>query len=398
MTAAQSLLPWAGKFRKELDENIIPFWLKHALDREFGGYFSCLDRDGSVYDDRKYLWLQGRFTWMFARLWNQWAAKPEYLDAAKLGASFLRAHAFDARGRVWFSLDREGRPLFFQRKVYPGVFVDLGLLEYSLAAGDDGFRRAATDLFWRIHAWLENPALIDRPLLEGQIPMSNLANAMVRAGLAIEFAQVDSDPRFREVLRDCIPAILRHYDPVHRVFRENVALDGRSLAALPEGRLFNPGHSIEVAWFLLHLLEFYPDDGARKTAFDALEGSLELGWDREYGGLFYFMDLEGKPLFQIEHAMKLWWPHTEALYALVLALLEEGPARWRAWFEKVVDYTWMHFPDPEYGHWFGYLDREGRVASACKGNHYKGFFHTPRALMMSVQRIEAAARKMSSSP
>ncbi|NUN93113.1 MAG: AGE family epimerase/isomerase [Verrucomicrobiae bacterium] len=391
-SAVRALLPWAAKFREELDGNVIPFWLKHALDRECGGYFTCLDRDGSVYDDRKYLWLQGRFTWMFARLWNQWEKKAAYLDAAKLGADFLREKPFDDRGRVWFSLDREGRPMFFQRKVYAGVFVCMGLLEYSVASGDASCRRLAEDLFQRVLAWLDDPSLIDRPPLPGQIPMSNLANAMVRAGLAIEFAAVDSDPRHLAVLRDCIPGILRHYDPTLRVFRENVARDGRRLSALPEGRLFNPGHSIETAWFLLHLLERHPDAAARQIALDAIEGSLELGWDRAHGGLFYFMDLEGKPVFQIEHAMKLWWPHTEAIYALVLALLEEGEGRWRGWFEKVMDYTWARFPDREYGHWFGYLDREGRVSSACKGNHYKGFFHTPRALMMCVQRIEAAAR------
>lgn len=398
MNAAQALLPYAAKFRKELDGSVIPFWLPRCLDREHGGYFTCLDRDGSVYDDRKYMWLQGRLTWMFARLWNQWEKKPGYLEAAKLGADFLRAKGRDDRGRVWFSLDREGRPLFFQRKVYPGVFVCLGLLEYSIATGDAAFHRDATDLFWRINAWLGDPSLIDRPPLPGQAPMSNLANAMVRASLAIEFTAVDPDPRFRAVLRDCIPAIVRHYDPKLRLFRENVAVDGRDLTALPEGRLFNPGHSIETAWFLLHLLESHPDAAARTVALDAIEGSLELGWDREHGGLFYFMDLEKRPLFQLEHTMKLWWPHTEAMYALVLALLEEGPSRWMKWFEKVVDYTWAHFPDPEHGHWFGYLDREGRLSSACKGNNYKGFFHTPRALMMCAQRIEAAARKAPPSP
>ena len=394
-TTLPALLPYAAKFRKELDENVIPFWLKHSVDRKCGGYFSCLDREGSVYDDRKYMWLQGRLVWMFARLWNQWEKKPEYLDAAKVGADFLREKPFDARGRVWFSTDREGRPLFFQRKVYPGLFVCLGLLEYSIATGDAAFRRQATDLFWKIHAWLDDPSLIERPPLAGQVPMSNLANAMTRASLAIEFSQVDPDPRFRAVLRDCIPAIVRHYDPKLRVFRENVAVDGRDLSALPEGRLFNPGHSIEVAWFLLELLRFHPDATAREVALHAVEGSLDVGWDKEFGGMFYFMDLEGKPLLQLESTMKLWWPHTEAMIALVFAATETGEARWTKWLEKVVDYTWAHYPDPKHGHWFGYCDREGRLTHACKGNNYKGFFHVPRALMMCAQRIEAAANRKS---
>lgn len=393
MNTAHALLPYAAKFRRELDERVIPFWLKHCLDRECGGYFSCLDRDGSVYDDRKYLWLQGRLVWMFSRLWNQWERKPEYLDAARVGADFIRTKGRDDKGRVWFSLDREGRPLFFQRKVYPAVFICLGLLEYSIATGDERFRRDATDLFWKINTWLDDPALIDRPVLAGQVPMSNLANAMVRASLAIEFCTVDPDPRFRAVLRDCIPAIVRHYDPKLRVFRENVALDGRDITVWPEGRIFNPGHSIEVAWFLLHLLGFHPEAKAREVALNVIEGSLEVGWDREFGGMFYFMDLGGRPTLQLESTMKLWWPHTEAMIALVFAALETGEARWVKWFEKVTDYTWAHFPDPEHGHWFGYCDRQGRLTHTCKGNNYKGFFHVPRALMMCARRIEAAARK-----
>ena len=392
MSAPCVLLPYAKKFRRELDERIAPFWLKHSLDRVHGGYFTCLDRDGSVYDDRKYLWLQGRLVWMFARLWNQWERRPEYLDAASVGAGFIREKSRDARGRVWFSLNREGRPLFFQRKAAAALFVCMGLLEYSVATGDEGFRRDAMDLFGRIHAWLDDPALMDRPVLAGQVPMSNLANVMTRASLAIEFCRVDPDPRFGAAVRDCVPLILRHYDPKLRIFRENVALDGRDLSALPEGRLFNPGHSIEVAWFLLHLLELHPDAKAREIALNVIEGSLDLGWDKEFGGIFYFMDLGGKPLFQLEHTMKLWWPHTEAMIALTQAVIEEGEARWMKWFERVVDYTWAHFPDSEHGHWFGYCDREGRLTHTCKGNNYKAFFHTPRALMMCAQRIEAACK------
>lgn len=381
---------YAARYRRDLTESVVPFWLKHSLDREYGGYFTCLGRDGSVYDTRKYVWLQGRAVWMFARLYNQFERRPEFLDAARLGVDFLRRHARDAQGRVYFSLAREGQPLFFQRKPYAAVFYQMGLLEYSRATGDAGCLAEATEVFWRIVEWIANPALLDRPAYAGQVPSSSLANHLVLGLLAADLAETTGDARYRQVMRDTIAGALRHYDPARRVFLEHVALDGRDLRAWPEGRLFNPGHSIETAWILLHLLRDLPDPAARQIALDAIEGSLEHGWDAEYGGIFYFMDIAGQPTLQLEATMKLWWPHAEAIYALVLAYTLTGETRWLEWLDRVDRYVYTHFADPEHGEWFGYCDRRGDLALASKGGNYKGFFHVPRALLFSIQAIEGA--------
>lgn len=381
---------YAARYRRDLTESVVPFWLKHSLDREYGGYFTCLGRDGSVYDTRKYVWLQGRAVWMFARLYNQFERRPEFLDAARLGVDFLRRHARDAQGRVYFSLAREGQPLFFQRKPYAAVFYQMGLLEYSRATGDAGCLAEATEVFWRIVEWIANPALLDRPAYAGQVPSSSLANHLVLGLLAADLAETTGDARYRQVMRDTIAGALRHYDPARRVFLEHVALDGRDLRAWPEGRLFNPGHSIETAWILLHLLRDLPDPAARQIALEAIEGSLEHGWDAEYGGIFYFMDIAGQPTLQLEATMKLWWPHAEAIYALVLAYTLTGETRWLKWLDRVDRYVYTHFADSEHGEWFGYCDRRGDLALASKGGNYKGFFHVPRALLFSIQAIEGA--------
>jgi N-acylglucosamine 2-epimerase len=89
--------------------------------------------------------------------------------------------------------------------------------------------------------------------------------------------------------------------------------------------------------------------------------------------------------------MKLWWPHTEAIYALVLAHTLTGEQRWLDWLQKVDSYSFAHFDDPQYGEWFGYCDRRGEPALTSKGGNYKGFFHLPRALLLSIQRIEGSA-------
>ncbi len=379
-------------YKRALNESVIPFWLKHSLDRDHGGTFSCLDRDGTVYDTKKYIWLVGRSVWMFSRLYNECGRQQTHLDAAKLGIEFLEKNALDKQGRYYFSLTREGSPTFFQRKPYSAVFAMLAYLEYAKASGQGHYKKKAIDLFWEITQWIDNPELLGRPTLAGAPKTSGLADVMVLAGMALELAQVDQDERYVAIMKKAIAGCRLHFDQERHILMENVALDGSVELDSPEGRLFNPGHAIEVAWFMLHVLDHVDDEDARTLAYDVIEGSMEFGWDKAYGGLYYFMDVENRPTLQLESDMKLWWPHTEALYALVLAYTKTGEPRWLDWLKKVHDYTFQHFVDSEHGGWFGYCDRRGHLTHTCKGGNYKGFFHVPRALLFCIQAIEAYQR------
>lgn len=377
-----SLQTYAARYRKDLLESVIPFWLKHSPDREFGGYFTCLDRDGAVYDTRKYVWLQGRMVWMFSKLYNELEQRPEWLEMANLGAGFIRRYARDPKGRCYFSLTREGSPSFYQRKPYAAVFVMMGLLENSKATGDAEMRAEAVELFWSIREWIAKPELMDRPVFPGSPAVSSLADVMVVASMAMELAAISDDPRYGEIMRECLAAALLHYDPQRRILMEN-----SPLTDTPEGRLFCPGSSLEVAWFLLHILQRYPDDARQRQVLEIIEGSLEFGWDGEYGGLYYFMDVGGHPTLQLESSMKLWWPHTEALYSVLLAYSISGDEKWLLWLERLDTYAYKHFADPVYGEWFAYCDRQGNLTHTLKGNNYKGSFHVPRFLLLSTQLV-----------
>jgi N-acylglucosamine 2-epimerase len=378
-------------YSRELNESIIPFWLNHSLDQKFGGYFTGLDREGNIYDDRKYFWLQGRAVWMFSKLYNTWEAKPEYLAAAKLGADFIRKFGKDQDGRYYFSLSRDGTtPIHYQRKPYGAVFIMMGLLEYGKAIKDNQCILEAENLFWEIIRWIDNPAILGRlSTPENSVEQSQLANEMVIMSMAIELLQCKSDPKIKGILEKAYRRTFLHYNHQHQILMETIAIDGSSLSNYPEGRLFNPGHSIEVAWFLLHAMEFIsPTISEKEIAYKIILGSLEKGWDKEFGGLLYLMDIENKPLLQLEHNMKLWWPLTESIYALVLAYCNTGEEQWLTWLKKVHDYTFEHFPDKKHGEWFGYFDQKANLTHSCKGGNYKGFFHVPRALLMSSQRIK----------
>lgn len=381
---------YAARYRAELTERVIPFWLRHSLDHEYGGYFSALDRDGTVYDTRKYVWLQGRAVWMFSRLYNEFAPDPAFLAAARLGVEFLRRYARDEQGRVYFSLTRDGRPVFMQRKPYAAVFYQMGLAEYARATGDAACLAEAAEVFESIRRWIADPALLGRPVLPGAPAVSQLADLLVVGLMALDMAALTGDPRYDEAIAETIAGVARHFDPDRHIYRERVSRDGTPLPDDPDSRLFNPGHSIETAWIMLHMLERQPDPALREQALAAIRGSLTLGWDAQYGGILYFVDLAGRPTLQLEATMKLWWPHAEAIYALVLAAILTGDRQWLEWLERIDAYTFRHFVDPVYGEWFGYCDRQGELALTSKGGNYKGFFHVPRALLFSIQAIERA--------
>ena len=382
-----ALEPYYNRYRHELFDRVLPFWLKHSLDREYGGYFTCLDRDGSIYDTRKYVWMNGRAAWTFARLYNSVEQRPEWLAFSKSCIEFLRKHAYTPEGHVYFSLTREGDPAFVQRKPYSAVFVALGLLEYAAASGDEYCRREGVALFHKICDWIAHPGKLGRPAYGP--PASQLADIMVIALLAMEI--VKFDPSCAHWLDWCLDAVKAHHDPERRILLENAMPDDDArFRGTPEGRFFCPGSAIEVAWFLLHVERLRPNASVRRLLFEVIEGSLGYGWDGEHGGLYYFMDVESKPMLQLEAPMKLWWPHTEAIYACILAYTETREDKWLGWLKRVDAYAFEHFADPEHGEWFGYCDRAGNRTHTLKGNNYKGAFHVPRFLLFSLQAMEGA--------
>jgi N-acylglucosamine 2-epimerase len=86
--------------------------------------------------------------------------------------------------------------------------------------------------------------------------------------------------------------------------------------------------------------------------------------------------------------MKLWWPHTEALYAFLLAYSITKDTKYAEWYERIHDWSFGHFEDKDYGEWFGYLHRDGTVSNTLKGSMWKGMFHLPRALLLNYKLLE----------
>jgi N-acylglucosamine 2-epimerase len=368
------------RYEDELFEKVLPFWERFSFDQKNGGFFNCLDREGAVYDRTKHMWLQGRQVWMLSKLFRTVEERPRWLQLAKSGMNFMRANAARDDGRVYFSTNAEGKPVYLQRKIFTECFYAIALAEYGRASENNKLVREAERQLERIWRWAFDWTKVGRPSFEGETPSQMLAVPMILLNVIEEVCADDYGPYLTEV-ETCIRKLEQHVDTDRKLVLEQVAPDGSVLPG-PAGRLLNPGHAIEAGWFVQHWAKRLDDQRLSTLGTDIVRWSHARGWDEQHGGLFYFLDSEGKSPVQLEWFMKLWWPHCEALYAHLLNYrLTGAPEDYHA-FVETDRYAFSHFPDPEHGEWFGYLDREGRVTHTFKGGPYKGCFHVPRALWL----------------
>ena len=375
-------------YRRTLLEDVVPFWLRHAPDPVHGGYMNCLDRDGSVYNTDKAMWIQCRAVWTFSKLCNSLERREEWLNAAREGFDFIMKHGFDSDGRMFFVVTRDGRPLRKSRYLYTETFGAIACAEYARATGDEWAAAKAKETYRLLVDLYRTPGRLAPKIIPTTRVTRAHAMSMILIATTQELRLLDTDPLHREVVDEALRQIIEWFmKPGESALFETVGPSGERLDS-PEGRCLNPGHAIETSWFLMHEALHRSDDALLRSALNILDWSLDRGWDIDYGGILSFVDLEGKPPEQLEWDMKLWWPHTEALYALLLAHHLTGDTKYATWYERVHEWSFTHFPDPEFGEWFGYLHRDGSVSLRLKGSMWKGPFHLPRALLYGLKLLE----------
>jgi len=376
-------------YRAALFEDCIPWWEKHSPDREQGGYYSCLERDGRVYCGDKFVWMLGRQVWMFSHLYACHEPRPEWLELARHGARFLLDHAFAPEGRPYFRLTRQGRPRAHGGNPYTECFIAIGLGELAAATGGEAMQGRAVDVYLRVRSLLGRPApapLLGYPL---ETPFCLHAHEMIRLTTAWVLNRLWPDPRWEDDLSRAAATIRdRYWRGEDRVLLENVGPDGSAMLEVPEGRMVHPGHAMESAWMLMELARRRGDEALMSLAADITAGSMERGWDETYGGVRYLVSLDGSPTWPVNADMKIWWVHAEALYATLLGWACTGREDLAAWFRRVHDYAFNHFPDPEHGEWYPYLNRDGSVVFTAKANGSKGCFHLPRMLFRVYQLLD----------
>ncbi len=380
----------AKKYKSELLDGVLPFWLNNSIDKEFGGYFSCLDRDGSVYDTDKFIWLQGREVWLFSMLCNKLGKKQEWLDAAIQGAEFLKKYGHDGNYDFYFSLTREGKPLVEPYNIFSNTFACMAFAQLAKATGKEEYAEIARKIFGRILERRSNPKGKWCKAVPGTRPMKDFALPMIICNMALEVEDIVNDPELLEkTIDECLHEVLDvFYQPELGCMVENVSSIDNSRLDCFEGREINPGHDLEALWFMMNLGIRRNDRALIEKCVEIALSVIERGWDKEFGGIFYFLDSKGAPQQKLEWDQKLWWVHIESAIAMIKGYQLTGNKKCLEWFEKLDEYMWSHFKDPLHPEWFGYLNRRGEMLLSLKGGKWKGCFHVPRGLFEIWQILE----------
>lgn len=381
----------ANIYRDELLTNVIPFWLTKSQDKEYGGYFTCLDRQGNVFDTDKFIWLQGREVWLFSMMYNQVEKNHEWMECAKLGSEFLKKYGHDGNFNWYFSLTREGKPLIEPYNIFSYTFATMAFGQLSKADNNEEYASIARKTFDIILSKVNNPKGRWDKSHPGTRSLKNFALPMILCNLALEIEHLLDEEFLIQTINSCIHEVMDvFYRPELDLVVENLTTDNK-LSDTFEGRVLNPGHAIEAMWFIMDLGERLNRKDLIEKAAGIAVRMAEYGWDKKYGGIFYFLDRKGHPTQQLEWDQKLWWVHIESLIAMLKGYQLTGSKECLKWFEVLHEYTWSHFKDKEYPEWFGYLNRQGEVLLPLKGGKWKGCFHVPRGLFKCWKTLEKIA-------
>ena len=405
-----------GFYSHELKENILSFWVSRCEDKEFGGYLNCFDNRGTrLVSFDKYTWSQGRFLWMFSKLSMMSAPlfsegeRAEFLRLADTGYKFLVNHCLMGEDdyRCVFLMERDGSPKrvgdydTLDMSVYADCFVVIGMAAYSAARGNRSAYEFGKRLYLSICERVSSGTFNTLPY-----PLSQEYRAhgipMILTNVAKELYEAANlfDPGFsRSLLEDMGRTsndVIRNFMDGNYAIHEVISADNSPVGGLL-GQHINPGHSIEDSWFLYDASVILNDVPMGETASKIMRTAFLKGWNPEYGGILHFVNLEGDPLvFESDLSEptvslvkggwgdKLWWVHSETLYASLLFHIVTGEDEFKQMHDKAFDYIFSRFPNPDQSirEWIQILMRDGKPQDKVVALPVKDPFHITRNLLL----------------
>ena len=394
MNVKEYIKSWAESYKKDLTENIMPFWMKYGLDRENGGIYTCVDRDGSLMDTTKSVWFQGRFAFICSFAYNNVEKNQEWLDAAKSTLEFIEKHCFDEQGHMYFSVTAEGKPLRKRRYVFSETFAAIAMSEYALATGDQHWAKRAIQVFEDTQRFLATPGFLPAKF-EADVKLQGHSIVMILINVGSCIRKVVDDPKLTQQIDESIEKLKKYFiHPEFKCLLETVGENGEFIDTNMT-RTINPGHCIETSWFIMEEAKLRGwDKPMLDMALQVFDWSWDWGWDKQYGGIINFRDCKNLPPQDYSQDMKFWWPQCETIIASLYAYLGTGDDKYLYRHERISEWTYAHFPDAEYGEWYGYLHRDGTVAQPAKGNLYKGPFHIPRMMIKGYMLCQEILKKL----
>lgn len=389
----------AGYYRRHLVDDVMGFWDARVADPDHPGHLHQFDRTGALAGTDKYVWCQGRQTYMYAALYAQLEPRDAWLALARRGRDVLVHHAHAGGGRFHYQLHRDGRVASSDRSWFTDAFALTGLCQHAEASGSDEDLPLIEQTFDALERHFHAPGFSEYHHFQLDPTLRYHAPAMVGVGMAPVLRAVLGPGRVDAFVEQCLKRVLWEFaSDEHRVLFEVLDSEGRVLQT-PAGLTVNPGHALESMWFCLEEAMHRGDERAVDRAVEVTRWAYDNGVDREHGGILAATDPTGQPpppearteQFGAAWDTKIWWVHAEALYTLALAALARGDGGlWQAFLDQHA-YARARFADPEHGEWYKYLERDGRPRDTSKGSWIKSAFHIPRALLKLTRLLEHRA-------
>lgn len=378
-----------SRYEAELFGNVTPFWERHSIDAEIGGFFSCLDRAGNVYDTLKQMWMQWREVYMFAALFNSSCRQDRWLDVAERGATWLQSHGRKGPGRYAFMLNRRGEVT----EDAPGGSADFTACFAAMACAE--LFRATGKLSYRdealacLAAYDESCVAAERPCadLPARIVYRQLAHPMFRLNVLLVLDRCGIGSFGREMDMAIAEMKLFREPTTGLLFERRLPTGGIDLAS-QDGRFVNPGHSLEGLSFALQRIRISRNPNDLAWALAAVKRLGEFGIDERDGGLTYYRDGLDLPVAKFEAPLKVWWGNCESASAFLEAYELSNDEWFLRAFESIDHFNFTHLKDPEQPEWFAYAAVDGRQFHTYKGSRFKTFFHLPRYLLNCIEIME----------
>lgn len=403
-----------------LENGILPFWLENGTDKAYGGYLTCFDENGQPESDKdKYIITQTRMIWGLSALLELYPENRQLLEEVKQGVNFFIKHFWDKEYGGWYwKVSRDGIALDKGKVVYGQSFAIYALVQFTLSTGDPiglEYAEKTFDLLQVYCADTYRGGYYEN--LEEDWSLSSIGfNGGDRKSLDIHMhlmeafttlVQCSGKEVHRRKLEEVIELILKNmvnysfgcglnqfdldFNPIPAINIRRTWNAERSTGEILSGPLNSTsyGHNVELAWLLNRAGEVLkkPADYFNNITRSLVEHSLKYGLDYEFGGVYRDGPHYGDALVRD----KEWWQNCEVLVGYLDAYEKLGDKKYLEAFEKVWNFSNEYFIDHTIGEWRQLLNRKGEVIDGSIGNPWKAIYHSGRSMMECKQRLKRMA-------
>ena len=409
------------QFKKEADqhlkEELLPFWLDRCKDEVNGGFITHFDKDGKdTGEDEKSTLGQARCVYSFASSHRAGHGGGKCLEYAKHGVDFLLDKMWDKEHEGFFwTTNRAGEVAIDEKIMYGHSFAIYSLSEYTLASGDprgleyaekcfDLLQKYATDTMYggyyeMFHRdWtLKGPGAAggDRKTLDVHMHFMDAFTTLYECS--------GKEVHRRKLLEVIDILIKKIIHPKYLTGVPQFTIDWKVAPQIKFDIIWgwdrfsddgvkaeaedntSYGHNVEFAWLLMHAMEIakIPFETYRNIIQQQFDHALADGIDWEFGGVY----VEGSHAGGVYDREKEFWQNAEMLIALLQACIVFDVEKYLPVYENVHRFVYDKMVSHEVGEWKPLLTRQGEPIWEHMSHSWKINYHSIRAVVQSIERM-----------